>query len=228
MPKFFLFCLMAVLAQRAAATGWTDMPVKDFQARPELDGQIDAAHFDRELMATAIFHETNRVRQELGLRQFLKLPKLDAAADLEAAVGQVYQPPSHTNPFPSIGTAAARTRFVGLDPWRVAENIALISIYDVEPDVGVGVMVREGRRHFVHPRTLAELRPATYRGFATAVVKAWMASPGHRANLVDPSHLYLGCSAQPTVDMAGVDGLFCVQVFFTPTDQKPAGSRGRR
>ena len=43
-----------------------------------------------------------------------------------------------------------------------------------------------------------------------------MESPGHRANIVNPSLAYLGCSVQPSVSLIGVDQLFCVQVFFTP------------
>jgi uncharacterized protein YkwD len=47
-----------------------------------------------------------------------------------------------------------------------------------------------------------------------------MESPGHRANLVKPTLLYLGCGVQPTVSLQGVDNLFCVQVFFTPDPRK--------
>lgn len=200
----------------AAATRGVDLPAKDFWGRPELDARIDVGDFDRGLMAAAIFHETNRVREELRLPVFRRLAKLDEAADLEAAVGKFYQPPRHTNPFPSIGTPADRVQYVGLSYRKVAENIALLSIYEVEAEVGVGITTREGRKLLVHPRTKAELRPATYRGFAATVVQAWMKSPGHRANLVDPTLVYLGCSVQPAVSPMGVDNLFCVQVFFTP------------
>jgi len=76
--------------------------------------------------------------------------------------------------------------------------------------------MRDGQRHFLNPETHAELQRATYRGFAREVVRSWMESPGHRANIVNPSLAYLGCSVQPSVSLIGVDQLFCVQVFFTP------------
>lgn len=171
-------------------------------------------------MASAIFHETNRVRHQLGLQVFRQEPKLDEAADLEAAVGRATQPPSHTNPFPKIGTPLQRVAYVGLKPREVAENIALLSIYDLDSNIGVGVTVRHGQRQFVHPETLENLKTATYRGFAAKVVEAWMKSPGHRANLVNPNLRYLGCSVQPTVTITGVDSLFCVQVFFTPAQHR--------
>lgn len=214
MHRFIAICLVALLTAAQAA----DRPAGDRRTQPELDALIEVARFDRVLLAAAIFHETNRVRRDLGLRPFRRLPKLDEAADLEAAVGKVYQPPSHTNPFPLIGTPAQRVKYVGLEAKAVAENIALLPIYEVDANGEVGITVRAGRRVVVDPRTQAELKPATYRGFATAVVKAWMGSPGHRANIVDSRLVYLGCSVQQSVSLVGVDNLFCVQVFFTPED----------
>ncbi len=214
---FLIFCLGWMLtgcgtgAPRAEAP---PSPVDDFERQPALDERIEVARFDRKLMAQAIFHETNLMRRKLGLPAFRSLPKLDEAADLEAAVGKVYQPPSHTNPFPMIGTPFERVQYVGLNIEQVAENIALLSIY--ETNAGVGMVVREGKRHFLNPETHAELQRATYRGFAREVVRNWMESPGHRANIVNPAFAYLGCSVQPSVSLSGVDQLFCVQVFFTP------------
>lgn len=216
MLRFTIFCLAAVLARGATAPRQADGAAMEFWAQKELDARIEVSRFDRGLMAAAIFHETNRVREKLGLPAFRKIPKLDETADLEAAVGKFYQPPSHTNPFPAIGTPADRVSYVGLKAWKVAENIALLPVYEIEPEVGVGITTREGRKLLVHPRTHEELKPATYRGFAATVVQAWMNSPGHRANLVEPTLVYLGCSVQPSVSLMGVDHLFCVQVFFTP------------
>ena len=218
MRRLLIFGLVTALAGGAPGPRPEERPAKDFWSQPELDAVIEVANFNRALMAAAIFHETNRVRASLRLRRFRALPKLDDAADLEAAVGRVYQPPSHTNPFPLIGTPASRVEYVGLKASRVAENIALLPIYEVDPRLGVGTTVRAGRQVAINPATRTELKPATYRGFAAAVVKAWMDSPGHRANIIDPRLTCLGCSVQPAVNILSVDNLFCVQVFFTPAD----------
>ncbi len=186
-----------------------------------LDERIDVAHLDRKLLARAIFDETNRVRARHGLPAFQHLPKLDDAADLESAVGRVYQPPSHTNPFPPIGTPMARVKYVGLKPAQVAENIALIPIYE---DAAVAIVLREGKPVLVHPGTYEPAQRATYRGFAVTVLKLWMDSPGHRANIVNPALKNLGCSVEPTVSMNGIDQMFCVQVFFTPGVSGKAGN----
>lgn len=215
---FLMLCLGWMLTGCGTVTPPADESVPplpdDFERQPALDERIEVARFDRKLMAQAIFHETNQVRRKLGLPAFRRLPKLDEAADLEAAVGKVYRPPSHTNPFPMIGTPFQRVQYVGLKIEEVAENIALLSIY--ETDAGVGMVLREGKRQFLNPGTLAELPRATYRWFAREVVRNWMESPGHRANIVNPALAYLGCSVQPSVSLIGVDQLFCVQVFFTP------------
>lgn len=182
-------------------------------AEPEaLDARIAVADFDRERLSLAIFHETNRVRRELGLPAFRYLPKLNEAADLEAMVGRVYRPPGHTNPFPTIGTPLERVKYVGLKPHSVMENIALLPIYETD----IGLVLRDGKYEPVDLATREPPRPATYRGLAAKVVKSWMESPGHRMNIANPELRYLGCSAQPTVAVSGIDQLFCVQVFFTP------------
>jgi uncharacterized protein YkwD len=188
----------------------------------ELEARIDVENFDRQLLAGAIFRETNRVRRQLGLTPFRPLVKLNEAADLEAAVGRVYQPPSHTNPFPAIGTPYERVKYAGLEPGLVAENIAVLSIYDISPAEGVGLAVGNGQKRPVNPATGEPLVAATYGGFARTVVKAWMNSPGHRAHLIHPKLAYLGCSTQPTVSVLGIHQLFCVQVFFTPRGQAEA------
>lgn len=208
-------CLAVVLAGKPEARS-KETPAADFWRQEALDAPINPEKFDRALLERAIFHESNRVRAELGLRAFLAEPLVDKAAQLEAEVGRASQPPSHTNPFPLIGTPGERVKYVGLDAARVAENIALISIYDTGRGRDVGIVTREGRKHFVNPHTLEDLKPASYRVFAATVVQAWMDSPGHRANLVSPALTYLGCAVLPTVNINGVNNLFCVQVFFTP------------
>ena len=213
-----LLLLTLPLAGWGAESPAKPPPSDPFWQQTALDAVIAPAGFDRQLLAAAIFHETNRVRRELRLPPFQSWPKLDAAADLEANVGRVYRPPSHYNPFPQIGTPMERVKYVGLNPGAVAENIAALSIYDVDPALGVGLVNEGGRRRLVNPLTRAELTPATYRRFALLVVQAWMASPGHRANIVNPTLRCLACSVQPTISTNGVDNLFCVQVFFTPGD----------
>lgn len=212
MRVWVTICLAGLLAG-CGGIAPTPAALTDYGHNPAFDARIEVAQFDRALMAQAIFHETNRVRSRFKLPAFRHRPKLDDAADLEAAVGRVYQPPSHHNPFPMIGTPLARVQFVGLNPGRVAENIALLPIQDTR---GAVMIVRGGKSRYVRPGSDIPVPAMTYREFAAAVLELWMNSPGHRANLMNPDLIYLGCSASPNVNIAGIDQMFCVQVFFTP------------
>lgn len=193
-------CLIGLLGVRAWAAA--------------LDDRIEVTALDHPLLARAIFDETNRVRVAEKLKPFRAEPRLDEAADTQAQMGALFRPPSHTNPFPLISTPLDRVRFAGLEPRQVAENIALITIYDVPS--GVSVYYLKGDPTLRDGRSGEPVRPHTYRSFAKAIVAAWMNSPGHRQNVVDPKLHYLGCAVRPARSVDGVDMLFGVQVFCTP------------
>jgi len=179
-----------------------------------LEDVIDVTQLDRTLLARAIFDETNRVRVAAKLRAFKSEPKLDVAADTQAQMGAVFRPPSHTNPFPLIATPMDRAKFAGLEPDFVAENIALIAIYDAPTGTAIYVTSKDATVRDL--RNDQPVRRHTYASFARAIVEAWMASPGHRANILDPKLRYLGCAVRPTKSLEDVDMLFGVQAFYTP------------
>ncbi|MSU45804.1 MAG: CAP domain-containing protein [Lacunisphaera sp.] len=185
--------------------------------RPEVKARIDFTNYDRGLMAAAIFHETNRVRRQLQLRLILHLPKLDEAADLQASMGSFQLELSHRNPVPSLADVIDRVRSVGLKPLVAAENIALTATLDADPKTTSVVPRQEGGGpRFYDARTGRKLEAMSYAGFAAAVVRLWMESPGHRANVVNPELDFLGCSARWRKEYTGVDLLYSVQVFVTP------------
>ena len=215
--KFLMLASTTALVQAAPALEWQQMPAEKFRELPEVNAQIDFANYDRGLMAAAIFHETNRVRQQLHLRPFQHLPKLDEAADLQANISALLPNFSHENPMPDLRDASDRVRSVGLKGGQVGENIALTMALDGEnKNASIGIRSEGVRRVFFDPQTGRELAPRTYAAFATEVVQQWMNSPHHRANIVCQNAEYLGCSARWRKDYSGVDLLYSVQVFFTP------------
>ncbi|HVZ66071.1 MAG TPA: CAP domain-containing protein [Lacunisphaera sp.] len=214
------FLLVLVLLSVGLAT---TSPRQDEKAaeesprQPELQGALEIGSYRPALMASAIFQETNRVRRRAGLRPFRSMPKLDEAADLQAGIGALLPGVDHHNPFPGLGDIADRVHAVGLEYTLLAENIALTMTLDVT-DVGGGVTVegRDANRHYTDEKTGRTLVPLTYAGFAAVVVKQWMDSPGHRANILNPQLRYLGCSAHWRHDYTDLDTLYSVQVFMTP------------
>jgi uncharacterized protein YkwD len=212
--------LLAVPILAPAATDFMAMPAEQFAAQPGLAAKIDPQALDKELLSAAIFHATNRVRAQFNLPEFAPLPKLNEAADIQAALGGVLIPPAHTNPFHAFATPLDRVRFVGLHPDRLAENIALLPAYDIDLSIDIGVQQVGGRKRFINPVTGEDLVHTTYAKFAETAVAAWMGSPGHRANILDPKLHYLGCSVKSVRSVYGADMIFGVQEFYTPEMKK--------
>ena len=211
-----------------SAPSWQELPPEKFEALPAVRARIDFANFNHDLMAAAIFHETNRVRQKMGLRQFRHLTQLDAAADTQAAVGAAMIDMSHHNPLHSLAWVSDRVAAVGLEPRTVAENIALTPALDAgSAGSAVSTRVDGDRRVAYDPHTGRDFRPLSYAEFAALVVLQWMESPGHRANLLNPELRCLGCSARWRKEISGVDMLYSVQVFFTPAQPTSSGVNQR-
>ncbi len=203
-----------------AATDRQQLPGEEFARLPEVQAAIDYAKFDQLLLVAAIFQETNRVRRQLGLVPFTHLPKLDEAADLKATIGVLQGELSHENPLPLTATPADRVRAAGLSYRQVAENIARLGILDLpagNTQLGLGVRKRQGRDEYYQLETKRTVESRTYAGFAAAVVQAWMNSPSHRANILNPEYASLGCGARAGRDLVnGHEQIYAVQVFFTP------------
>lgn len=211
----FLAALVVLAPLRGAEVNFAALSAEEFARLPQLQEKLNLEELDRALLAAAIFHESNRVRSELGLRRFAKLTRLDDAAETQANIGAIFRPPSHTNPFPMIATPVDRVRQVGLNPKQVAENIALLSVYNVPSGTNFYISdERDGRLRDL--RTGDVLEHHTYESFAAAVVQAWMNSRSHRANMVNPELTHLGSSTKATQSMQGVGMVFAVQVFYTP------------
>ncbi|HEX2861680.1 MAG TPA: CAP domain-containing protein, partial [Lacunisphaera sp.] len=210
--------VLGTVSARAAAPDWRALPPEDFERRAEVKTVVDHGSFDADLMAVAIFHETNRVRRRLGLEAFTHLAKLDEAADLKAVMGVMQEELTHHNPLPETATPAARVESVGLVYRVVAENLARLSLLNVPPGVTqIGIRRRGGRDEPYLLDTGRTVEPHTYASFAARVVEDWMNSPGHRANIVSPELKQLGCAARPALSWKGrQEQVYAVQVFFTP------------
>lgn len=214
MKRLLLFVL---LGSAVGAADWPALTPAEFAARPEVQSPIDPQKFDQPLLVAAIFHETNRVRRSLGLAPFTTVARLDEAADLKAVFGTLQFGLTHQNPLPLTATPADRVRSVGLSYRQVAENIGLLGLLDVATRTQVGLRKRDGRDEYYHLDSGKPVERRTYALFAAAVVAAWMNSPPHRANIVNPAFVSLGCGARPCRDlMSGQDQIYAVQVFFTP------------
>lgn len=188
----------------------------EFAELPEVKAMIDPERLDRDLMAAAIFHETNRWRRRLGLPAFKHRMKLDEAADVQATFGSLMPTVGHVNSLPAQASPMARVLAVGYTPGLVAENVALTPVLDAAEETSFAMEGEGEAKKFFDPKSGRELRPHSYASFAARVLVQWMNSPGHRANIANRDLRYLGCSARSTRNISGIRSLFSVQEFFTP------------
>ncbi len=219
--RFGSLALAAVLLATPGFGALTRMAPAEFDRQRVLAEKIDVSALDRALLAAAVFHETNRVRARLGLKLFEPLEQLDDAAETQATIGALFRPPSHTNPFPLIATPLDRVKQTGLKAARVAENIALLTVYDAPS--GTRFYHRKDDPWLRSSKTGELLQYHSYRSIAVAVVDAWMNSPGHRANIVEPALTHLGCAVREAKRISDIDMIFFVQVFSTPEKRPRRG-----
>jgi Cysteine-rich secretory protein family len=164
-----------------------------------LNQLMEVDHFDPVLLGRALFVESNRVRIENGVSKLRSLPALDAAAAEQANYLGLVLRAEHGNPFPHVHTATERVEREGLTPAHVGENALMM------PVTGTG----DAPRH-----------DYTYATYAAFLVDAWMQSPEHRANLLDPDFTSTGCAARLANGIVNGGRLvLATQVFFRP--EKP-------
>jgi len=214
--------ISVLCALTLANAGWLSgnpharMEPDKFTALPELTARIDPNQPDRALLGAAIFHETNRVRRELGLPVLRPNRRIDDAADLQAGMAAATGRYDHSNPIHGRESVADRAREAGLAEGVVAENVATTPLLEIDENTEVSIRDLEQKKVFLDPVTRKEFPPRTYGGFARTVVEQWMNSPRHRANIVSREYRALGCSVRFGRMPNGVDLLVSVQVFHAP------------
>jgi uncharacterized protein YkwD len=158
-----------------------------------LDRVVDADNFDHDLLAREIFRATNEVRRAQGLVALKPDARLAQAADGQAALLSIRVHSGHDSPLAHEGDPYARVEQAGLAEGTVAENAATLGV-----------------------RNKAAGRDYTYRELAKVIVQAWMDSPGHRANLLNPALHFLGCGTRVARMLRDQQQVYAIQDFYTP------------
>ena len=166
----FLLTLPLGAADMVQSAPWTFADYERFNSamfrlHPPVLKVMDRAEMDVGLLNAAIFFVTNTEREKHKLPMFQTSRALTACAYEHSRDMALENFFSHENPNdPSRRTAWQRMEAKGLKSGERAENIAM--------------------------RTTNGL---TYLAFADEMVKLWMNSPGHRANILNRNLLFLGC-----------------------------------
>jgi uncharacterized protein YkwD len=178
-----------------------------------LDTVIPLSQPNPRLLSEAIVEATNEAREHHGL------PAVDGELRLHrAAAGHAHRMArlgffSHRDPHAADRrTPTDRARSAGIANPHIAENIATALTLDLPADRSVYVIDAD-RALFSLEAGGPALAPRTYRMFGRHVVRRWLASPGHRRNLLSKEAVQMGAAAAPFKQGGGVPTLSAVQVF---------------
>lgn len=170
--------------------------------------------FEADRLAAALFSETNRVRQEQGLRRLRSDRRLTEAADLQAGTNALLGAVSHDNPLAGRQRVQDRVRLTGVVALAVSENVASVPARDLRPGQGVRLRVEPGGAKVPLDGASGEEVPwLSYAEVARRLVEQWMESPGHRANLLQRDATHLACGAALARHPLGGEIVHGCQVF---------------
>ncbi len=192
----FFLLLPALLLGQERAPLYYRMARTEFFKLPDLHQPMSLTAPDYELLDAALFHATNEVRATHGLPSFRYDPVLFEAASYHATTMISRNFYDHQNKTgAAYRTPDQRIRTFGGDYHATAENIAQFPTIDMPRQYCPRQQSDRTYRYF-DCRTGKAFRPFTYAAFARMSVQKWMASPGHRANILNDDLTFLACAAR--------------------------------
>jgi len=172
----FLFSSLSVDGQE----DWLSMKSEDFWAIAEVNENIIADNFDRDLLEAALFHATNDTRKKKAKKVFNWNPVLNKAAQHQAELMAKTERLSHNWRRPKNSSELKdRVKLFGGDFSGLGENIARFYILDIPAY----------EEYYIDDKKTTDkdgniIKNKTYKILAHECLAAWMDSKGHRANIL--------------------------------------------
>lgn len=161
---------------------YVEVGVENFRQHRPFKAKVDLEKIDYTKLHACMYFIVNEKRKEKHLPALKYSVNLEAAAWHHAKIMHDKGFFSHHNPYDKTReTPAQRAKLAGITNPKIAENIAL--------------------------QTSIQKR-ITYLELAEIFIKQWLASPGHRANILSEKALSLGVGIY-----AGEKGVYAVQTF---------------
>lgn len=168
-----------------SSTYYTKYSGKEFLALEALNQSIDFENPDMELLNAAVFHLTNNERQKRKLKPLQYSPALRNAAQFHSEQMRDLKFYSHTNKKnEAFATHRDRIRYFGGKLAYTGENIYMLPAVKIRYNYEYVCFVRKSEY---------AATSLTYLELSRQLVKGWMNSPGHRANILNKNFKYLGC-----------------------------------
>ncbi len=185
----------------------------DFAKIEKVQTAIDFENIDLALLDAAVFHETNRQRVKNDLPPLGFKPVLREAASIQVRGMIRMKAISHEHPDADKKTLEDRFRLLGIETNILAENVAMV--FGIRYESGTNVYKRKnaGRMVYSEEPDGPPIAPHTYASFAEHLLAEWMASPGHRRNILRKELETLGTSSRHDRSALGMDSFYCAQEF---------------
>lgn len=189
------------------------MPPKGFRRIEKLTASIDFENIDLALLDAAVFHETNRQRVENDLPPLDFEPILREAAAIQVRGMVRMQEVSHEHPDADKKTMGDRFELLGIETNILAENVAMV--FGIQYESGTDFYKRResGGMVFSEQPGGTPIPPHTYASFSEHLVADWMASPGHRQNILTKDLRTLGVSSMYDRPALGMEVFYTAQEF---------------
>ncbi|MBP7000143.1 CAP domain-containing protein [Amaricoccus sp.] len=140
----------------------------------------------------AVLFYVNVERRRAGQRPLADDPKLARMAAGHAANMAAQRLMSHRLATPKGGRLVERLDVSGVAYRRAGENIAMEKAFRL---IGRPISTRAAGCAFTYADTGEPVPRHSYASLADAAVARWMASKGHRANILDPNFRRMGAGA---------------------------------
>lgn len=189
----FLFFLSTSLlfSQNWQSTDYTKHTWRTFNQLQIIHEKLDPSDIDYSLLHAAVFYVTNEYRVQNQLKPFQYATKMELVAAGHAADMVKYNFYGHQSKIRNKRKLRDRFQIQGLNPVMIGENIS--STAALQYEYGRKVERPQSPGVFVYQTSKSEIVPMhSYISYAREIVRLWMESPGHRANILNPSFTYLG------------------------------------
>lgn len=221
MKQLFLICLMPLLIfQKAWGQNWNSQNYQkysweDFFKLSQVNQPIDYGDIDYGLLHAAIFYATNEQRSLHGLNTFNYSFRIEQLSASHASDMVNYNFYGHFSTIRNKRLLRDRFQIVGLNPGQIAENISSTAGLDYDYGRAVGAPQSPGDYYYRSSHEVEPVQRHSYASYAREVVKLWMESPGHRANILSPTFRYLGvgCAVYPEKKLFNMPYFINVQCF---------------
>jgi uncharacterized protein YkwD len=200
---FFIFILINLAVFPQAKWNIKDYEKynnSNFRKNPLFNKTIDFNKIDYPRLNAAIFYVTNEIRINNNLKSLEYSPELEISSWNHARLMVKNNFFSHYNTIDKTHySLEQRGILAGITNPHLAENIA--DSFGIQYEAGVKIYILDKQKGLFSYEYNGEAIPNhTYLSFAEALLKIWMNSPPHKANILSDKAVQLGCGAYFYID----------------------------